>query len=43
MSIIDRSMCLNHLWKNRWNGRVKIFTGIRRCDKSFLLDESIAS
>lgn len=37
MSIIDRSMYLEQLWKHRWNGRVKIITGIRRCGKSFLL------
>ena len=37
MSIIDRSLYLERLWKCRWNGRVKIITGIRRCGKSFLL------
>ena len=37
MSIIDRSLYLERLWKSRWNGRVKIITGIRRCGKSFLL------
>lgn len=37
MDIIDRSAYLERLWKHRWNGRVKIITGIRRCGKSFLL------
>ena len=37
MSIIDRSMYLDRLWQNRWNGRAKIITGIRRCGKSFPL------
>ena len=37
MSVIDRSMYLEQIWKHRWNGRVKIITGIRRCGKSFLL------
>ena len=37
MSVIDRSIYLEKLWKHRWNGRVKIITGIRRCGKSFLL------
>ena len=37
MSVIDRSLYLERLWKSRWNGRVKIITGIRRCGKSFLL------
>lgn len=37
MAAINRSKQLDRLWKSRWNGRVKIVTGIRRCGKSFLL------
>ena len=43
MSVIDRSMYLERLWKRRWNGRVKIITGIRRCGKSFLLSNLFKS
>ena len=35
--IIDRKEYLNKLYAKRWNGKVKIITGIRRCGKSFLL------
>ena len=35
--IIDRKEYLDKLYAKRWNGKVKIITGIRRCGKSFLL------
>ena len=35
--IIDRNEYLNRLLAKRWNGKVKIITGIRRSGKSFLL------
>ena len=35
--IIDRKEYLDKLYSKRWNGKVKIITGIRRCGKSFLL------
>ncbi len=35
--IIDRQEYVNQLLAKRWNGKVKIVTGIRRCGKSFLL------
>ena len=35
--IIPWDQCLCELLSNRWNGKVKIITGIRRCGKSFLL------
>ncbi len=35
--IIDRLEYVNQLLAKRWNGKVKIVTGIRRCGKSFLL------
>lgn len=35
--IIDRSEYVNLLLAKRWNGKVKIVTGIRRSGKSFLL------
>lgn len=35
--IIERKKYLDLLMAKRWNGRVKIITGIRRCGKSFLL------
>lgn len=35
--IIDREQYVNELLSKRWNGKVKIITGIRRCGKSFLL------
>ena len=35
--IIQRNQYLDELLSKRWNGKVKIITGIRRCGKSFLL------
>lgn len=35
--IINRQEYLSQLLAKRWNGKVKIITGIRRCGKSFLL------
>lgn len=35
--IIERKKYLDLLFAKRWNGKVKIITGIRRCGKSFLL------
>ena len=35
--IINREKYVNELLAKRWNGKVKIITGIRRCGKSFLL------
>ena len=35
--IIDRKEYLDKLYSKRWNGKVKIITGIGRCGKSFLL------
>lgn len=35
--IIKRQKYLDQLKAKRWNGKVKIITGIRRCGKSFLL------
>jgi hypothetical protein len=35
--IINRSKYVEKLYAKRWNGKVKIVTGIRRCGKSFLL------
>jgi len=35
--VIKRDKYLNELLSKRWNGKVKIITGIRRCGKSFLL------
>ena len=35
--IINREQYIEALLKKRWNGKVKIITGIRRCGKSFLL------
>ncbi len=35
--IIEREQYVNELFSKRWNGKVKIITGIRRCGKSFLL------
>ena len=37
MAIIERPRYLKRLMESRWNDRVKIITGIRRCGKSFLL------
>ncbi len=35
--MIERKKYLDQLMAKRWNGKVKIITGIRRCGKSFLL------
>ena len=35
--IINREKYVKELLAKRWNGKVKIITGIRRCGKSFLL------
>ena len=35
--IIKRDLYVRELLSKRWNGKVKIITGIRRCGKSFLL------
>lgn len=35
---IERREYVNLLMQKRWNGKVKIITGIRRCGKSFLLN-----
>ena len=35
--VIDRQEYIDNLLAKRWNGKVKIITGIRRCGKSFLL------
>ena len=35
--VIKRDKYVNKLLSKRWNGKVKIITGIRRCGKSFLL------
>lgn len=35
--VIKRDKYVNELQSKRWNGKVKIITGIRRCGKSFLL------
>lgn len=35
--IIERNEYIKQLFAKRWNGKVKIITGIRRCGKSFLL------
>ena len=35
--MIERNKYLGQLMTKRWNGKVKIITGIRRCGKSFLL------
>lgn len=35
--IIKREYYIRALLNKRWNGKVKIITGIRRCGKSFLL------
>mgnify|MGYP002624419816 CR=1 FL=1 len=35
--VIKRDRYISELLSKRWNGRVKIITGIRRCGKSFLL------
>ena len=35
--VIDRNEYIEQLLAKRWNGKVKIVTGIRRSGKSFLL------
>lgn len=35
--LIKRDLYVKELLSKRWNGKVKIITGIRRCGKSFLL------
>lgn len=35
--VIQRDQYVSDLLSKRWNGKVKILTGIRRCGKSFLL------
>ena len=35
--IIERNEYLNQILAKRWNDKVKIITGVRRCGKSFLL------
>lgn len=34
---VNRDKYLNRLTKRKWNGSVKVITGIRRCGKSYLL------
>ena len=34
---IQRNEYVERLYAKRWNGKVKIITGIRRCGKSYLL------
>ena len=36
---IERDRYLSKLISKKWNGKVKIITGIRRCGKSFLLND----
>lgn len=36
--VIERKEYVDQLMQKRWNGKVKIITGIRRCGKSFLLN-----
>ncbi len=36
--VIERNEYINKLMSKRWNGKIKIITGIRRCGKSFLLN-----
>ena len=35
--MIERSLYLNKIINNMWNGEIKVITGIRRCGKSVLL------
>ena len=37
--MVERSEYLEKLKSKMWNGSVKIITGIRRCGKSYLLNE----
>lgn len=41
--IIEREEYIRQLMAKRWNGKVKIVTGIRRCGKSFLLSSLFKS
>ena len=34
---VKRDHYLNELSSHRWNGLVKVITGVRRCGKSYLL------
>lgn len=36
--VIERNEYIKQLMQKRWNGKVKIITGIRRCGKSYLLN-----
>lgn len=36
--VIERNEYIKKLMSKRWNGKVKIITGIRRCGKSYLLN-----
>lgn len=36
--VIERNEYVERLMSKRWNGKVKIITGIRRCGKSYLLN-----
>ena len=36
--IINRDRYLKHLIAKKWNGKIKVVTGLRRCGKSFLLN-----
>ena len=35
--VIKRDHYVNQVLAKRWNGKVKIITGLRRCGKSYLL------
>lgn len=37
--VINRQEYTDNLLAKRWNGKVKIITGIRRCGKSYLLSK----
>ena len=39
MKVIKRDIYLNRLISRKENGLIKIVTGIRRCGKSYLLNE----
>ena len=36
--IINRDRYLKQLTAKKWNGKIKVVTGLRRCGKSFLLN-----
>lgn len=36
--VIERDRYLHRLIAKKWNGKIKVVTGIRRCGKSYLLD-----